>query len=101
MAALSSVQFSKYIEGNDLPFLATIVASAPTTTGVFTVSSAIAVVVVAIGIAVFQYWLDGLAQYDMESARPTYPALLSLAPRGTESFGHWRVMWPGLPHLSL
>lgn len=55
MAALSSVQFSKCIEGNELPFLATVVASAVTTTGIFTICSAIAVVVVAIGIAVFQH----------------------------------------------
>lgn len=99
VAALSSVQWSKHIEVNNLPFLAAVVASAVTTTGVSTISSAIFVAVVAIGIAIFQHWLDELTNYDIESAGPTYPALLSLCLRGTDSFGHWRVMWPGSQHL--
>ena len=99
VAAFSSVQGSKHIEVNNLPFLAAVIASAVTTTGVFTISCVIVAAVVAIGIAIFQHWLDELAKYDMGSAGPTYAALLSLCLRGTESFGHWRVMWPGSPHL--
>lgn len=99
VATLSSVQWSKHIEVNNLPFLAAVVASAVATTGVSTISSTIVIAVVAIGIAIFQHWLDKLARYGMGSAGPTYPALLSLCLRGTESFGHWRVMWPGSPHL--
>ena len=88
MAALLSVGLGKHIEINELPFLAAVVASAVTATGVFTMSSAIVVTVVAINIAIFQQWLNELAECDMKSAGPTYPALLSLCLRGRESFGH-------------